>query len=174
MDIVVFGRHDPEQIKAYIADNHDRFSLENSKRRSATHIILYFNFHWGLGLRCKVDILVSGRDSSKLRVPNIPQRYVTSPNDYDIPVVPFLVLIILKVQGWRDHCKSPRPDFRDKIPQDEEDIPTLLDMTDEDDHRDRHDWWPEWFSKRAKRHVIRYTNAFPETACSFRELGFDV
>lgn len=173
MDIVVFGRHDPEDIKAYIADNHDRFSLEKSGRVGATHQKLYFNFHWGLGLRCKVDIIVSGQYSS-LHVPNIPQRYVEYPNGYSIPVVPFLVLIILKVQGWHDHSESSRKDFRAKIPQDNEDIRTLLDMADEDDQRDYNDWWQEWFSKRAERLVIHYANEFPETAYSFRELGFDV
>jgi hypothetical protein len=173
VDIVIFGRHDPEDIKAYIADNHNRFSLVKSGRVAATHQILYFNFHWGLGLRCKVDILVAGRYSS-LHVPNIPKQYVEYPNGHGIPVVPCLVLIILKVQGWRDHCESRRRDYQDKIPQDNDDIHTLLDMADEDGQRDYNDWWSKWFSKGAERLVIRYTNVFPETAYSFRELGFDV
>lgn len=173
MDIVVFGRHDPEEIKAYIAANHHRFSLKNSRRVGATHKILYFNFHLGLDLWCKVDIVVAGRYSSKLRIPNIPQQYITYPNAHDIPVVPFLVLIILKVQGWRDHSKSREWYYRKKIPQDNKDIHALLDMADEDDQRD-YDWWLKWFLKGAEGLVTRYTDNFPETAYSFRELGFDV
>ena len=171
MDIVVFGQHDPEEVKAYIANHHHRFSLEEPRTRGATYKKLYFHLHVGLGFRCKVDILVSGLDSP-LHIPSIPQRYVAYLGTHaDIPVVPFLVLLILKVQGWRDNLDSNK---QDKIPRDIEDVNTLLDMTDEKDQRYYYPWLPKWFLKHAEELVIRYANEFPETAYSFRELGFDV
>ncbi|KAF8686132.1 hypothetical protein AX14_003897 [Amanita brunnescens Koide BX004] len=126
VDIVVFGPHDAEDIKAYIVDNHDCFSLDPSKDPGATHQILYFNLHWGLGLRCKVDILTSGRNSA-LQIPSIPRRYVTylGAND-DIPVVPLLVLLILKVQGWRDNSAKKK---KAKILRDIRDVDTGFSKT---------------------------------------------
>lgn len=171
MDIVVFGQHDPEEVKAYIANHHHRFSLEEPRTRGATYKKLYFHLHVGLGFRCKVDILVSGLDSP-LHIPSIPRLYVEYVDN--IPVVPLLVLIILKVQGWDDHCNSRRPHFRAKIPQDIKDINTLLDMADEN-YDDRYSYGdlPTWFFERAEWLFSYYTNEFPEKAYWFRELGFD-
>ena len=175
MDIVVFGRYDREAIKAYIAARHDRFSLEDAKTPGAEYKVLYFNLHCGLGLKCKVDILTSGR-YCPLHIPKIPPQHVKYPNGYDIPVVPLLVVLILKVQGWRDHRRSGKKRFRAKIPQDIEDIRQLLDMADDAGDRlnDLDDWSPRWFLKRAESLVKRYTNHFEETTCLFRDLGFDV
>lgn len=124
MDIVVFGPHDAEEIKAYIVDHHDRFSLEDPLKPGATYKILYFNLHRGFNWRCKVDILVSGRHLP-LHIPRIPRQHIKylGAHTSDIPVVPFLVLLILKVQGWRDNCRDRR---WDKIPRDIEDVNTLL------------------------------------------------
>lgn len=169
MDIVVFGPLDDEEIKAYIVDHHDRYYLKPGG--NGAYNKLFFSLHHGLDLRCKVDILISGRDLP-LHIPSIPQRYVAYLGTHaDIPVVPFLVLLILKVQGWRDNLDSNK---QDKIPRDIEDVNTLLDMTDEKDQRYYYPWLPKWFLKHAEELVIRYANEFPETAYSFRELGFDV
>ena len=172
MDIVVFGPHDAEEIKAYIVDHHHRFSLEDPLKPGATYKILVFNLHRGFNWICKVDILVSGRHLP-LHIPRIPRQHIKylGAHTSDIPVVPFLVLLILKVQGWRDNCRDRR---WDKIPRDIEDVNTLLEMTDEIDHRYYYPWLPKWFFQDAQRLVIRYTNDYPETAYSFRELGFDV
>jgi hypothetical protein len=174
VDIVVFSRHDCEVIKAYIAAHNDRFSLEDAETPGAEYKVLYFNLHWGWGLKCKVDILTPGQ--KPLHIPTIPPRHIVSPNGYGIPVVPLIALLILKVQGWRDHCKSRKQRFRKKIPQDIEDIRQLLDMADDagDQLSDLDDWLPQWFLKRAESLVKRYTNNFDETTHSFRILGFDV
>lgn len=174
MDIVVFGRYDHEELKAYIAAHHDRFSLEDAKTPGADYKVLYFNLHWGRGLKCKVDILTTG-PHSPLHIPKIPPQHIERPNGYNIPVVPLLVVLILKVQGWRDHCKSRMWRFRAKIPQDIEDIRQLLDMADDANDRldDLDDWSPQWFLKRAENVVTRYTKHFEETTYMFRDLGFN-
>ncbi|KAF8330960.1 hypothetical protein F5887DRAFT_999658 [Amanita rubescens] len=148
VDIVVFSRHDREVIKAYIAAHHDRFSLEDAKTPGAD-----------------VDILTSGRNSP-IHTDNPPTVHL-----------PLLALLILKVQGWRDHSKiSQCRRFRAKIPQDIEDIRQLLDMADDAGDRlsELRGWSPQWFLNRAENLVTRYTNNFNETTYLFRILGFDV
>jgi hypothetical protein len=100
--------------------------------------------------------------------------HVAYADTHNIPVVPLFVLIILKVQGWDDHCKSHRADFRAKIPQDIEDINTLLDMVDENsDNRYAYDDLPKWFFEHAEELVMHYAHEL-ENAYWFRKLGFDV
>ncbi len=129
--------------------------------------------------RCQLSSIPRRSSSGRycpLHIPKIPPQHVKYPNGYDIPVVPLLVVLILKVQGWRDHRRSGKKRFRAKIPQDIEDIRQLLDMADDAGDRlnDLDDWSPRWFLKRAESLVKRYTNHFEETTCLFRDLGFDV
>ncbi|KAF8702687.1 hypothetical protein AX14_014343 [Amanita brunnescens Koide BX004] len=171
VDIVVFGPRDPEEIKAYIVDHHHRFFLKNGKP-GTPYKKLFFSLQWGR-VECKVDILVSGR--AALYIPKIPQQYVEYLGAHsEIPVVPLLVLLILKVQGWRHHSRSRRPDYQKKVPQNIEDINILLDTRDEYDHQCYYPWLPKWFLTRGERFVRRYTDAYPDTTYLFRELGFDV
>jgi len=174
VDIVVMGEYDREAIKAYIASRNDRFSLEDAKTPGADYKVLYFNLNWALGLKCKVDILTTG--PIPLHIPEIPQGHIVYPNGYNIPVVPLLVLLILKVQGWRDHRRSRKKRFRAKIPQDIEDISWLLVMADDANDRlyELELWAPNWFMNHADNLVTRYTNRFQETYYPFRDLGFNI
>ena len=172
VDIVVFGqKHDAEEIKAYLEDASDRFTLEDARNPKDTYKVLYFNLSYPQRKRCKVDILVSGR-KSPLHIPRIPETHVAYLNHCDIPVMPFLVLLILKVQGWKDHKKSDKPWHRKKISQDNHDIWELLNMLDDNDHLDNYDWLPRWFVKGAEGLVGKYMDKHLYTTSAFESLGF--
>ena len=169
MDIVVLDNDaDAEEIKDYIADQHDRFTLEPLPNRS--HKKLWFNLDWGRDLKCKVDIITSGRYTD-LQIPKIPKNDIVNLNNRDIPVVPFLVLLILKVQGWWDRTNKS---YWKKVARDRGDTNRLLEMTDDDDHLDYFRRYPMWFLRHAQELVKLYTDSYPGKAYSFRQLGFDV
>ncbi|KAF8633079.1 hypothetical protein AX15_001527 [Amanita polypyramis BW_CC] len=179
IDIVVFGQHnDPEQIKAYLASasestGDNRFTLQDA-RDSNDYKVLYYNAsYYPRHKRCKVDILVSGF-KSPLGIPGIPKGRVARPNSHEIPVVPFLVLIILKVQGWRDYRTHRKPWLRAKTPQSIRDIMWLLNMLDNNDHLGYFHWLPRWFIKQAEELVKKFTDKYPDTTSSFRSIGFGV
>jgi len=167
VDIVVLDNYaDPEEIKDYIVNHHDRFTLEPGKKRDK----LWFNLHWGRGLKCKVDIIVTGRHT-ELQIPKMPKYHIVYPNNYDIPVAPFPVLLILKVQGWRDRILKS---YWNKVARDRGDINRLLEMTDDNDHLDYFRRYPKWFLRNAEELVRLYTGRYPKKSSSFRQLGFDV
>ena len=172
VDIVVFGQqHDTEQIKAYLESTSNQFSHQNARDPNNYYTVLHFNLSYSQGKWCWVDILVSGCNSP-MGIPKIPESHVDCPNNYNIPVMPFLVLLILKVQGWKDHCVMPlKPWHQGKIPQD---IQELLDMLDNNDHLDYYNWLPKWFIKHPKRLVGKYTDKYPHTASLFRSMVFNV
>jgi len=120
-----------------------------------------------------VDIVIAGQNSP-LKIPKIPARHIQHVNDFNIPVLPFLVLLILKVQGWHDHRSSQRTDFLRKVPQDKQDIDELLGMVDDKDHLDQFNWLPRWFIDHAQNLVVMYTDRYPNTAAAFYDMGFDL
>ncbi len=72
--------------------------------------------------RVKVDILVPLKP--RLWIPK-----VLSEDTWlfkDIPVMPLFDLVVMKMQGWRDHRASRRSDFRAKVGADVTDIRALL------------------------------------------------
>ena len=111
-----------------------------------------------------------------LYIPKIPPHHIAYPNGHNIPVVPLLVLLILKVQGWRDRLRKSRfsEKARRKVLLDKGDTDRLLEMTDDSDHLDYFSQYPKWFLRRAKGLVRRYTKKYPNKAYLFRQLGFDV
>ena len=105
-----------------VADN--RYYLERSRQRGATHKILYCRLPgWKTDprRRVKVDILVP----PTLGLPEIDAADAFVIND--IPVMPLFDLLVMKTQGWWDHRTSHRSDFRAKEGDDLSDIFALLD-----------------------------------------------
>ncbi|KAF8631107.1 hypothetical protein AX17_005152 [Amanita inopinata Kibby_2008] len=171
VDIVVLTDDLPEYIKELLTDTSDRFILKDPADPRNTYKVLWYVLCWRLIVECKVDIPVPGGD---LRIPNIPIRHISFPNSFDIPVMPFFLLLILKLQGWRDHCYATKRHLREKVPQDEEDIEELLETLDPHDHLRCFGWLPTSFLQRARRLVNEYVEDLPETAQSWRYIGFDV
>lgn len=122
--MVVSDDFDPEDIKEIIVRADERYYLEQSKKRGATHYILYCRLPgWATDdkRRVKVDILVP----PTLNLPTISRSdtYLIK----RIPVMPIFDLLVMKTQGWRDHRTSHRADFRFKENSDVTDIFALLE-----------------------------------------------
>ena len=124
IDIVVSLIHgDAESIKRVIVNADGRYFLEPSKKRNATHKVLFCRLPgWrAYGRRVKVDILVSGT----MGLPYVDSSY--TPIIIHIPVMPLFDLLVMKTQGWDDHRKSNRKDYRAKLDTDVTDVDALLD-----------------------------------------------
>ncbi|THH17238.1 hypothetical protein EW146_g3531 [Bondarzewia mesenterica] len=111
-----------DEIKNVLKNEDDRFITVPSRFRSRNHTVLWFCLpgYQTNGRALKVDILFPG----KLNIPEIYPRNITRVDD--IPIMPILPLLFLKVQGWHVHRTSPRPDFKAKEEGDTRDVEELL------------------------------------------------
>ena len=173
VDVVVFNqRANAENVKDYLVSVNDRFYLVDSTNPRNTYKILYYSISRRPSLGCKVDILTPGPEV--LHIPRITDDHVLYLDGSDIPVMPFLPLLILKVQGWYDHRRSHRQDMRQKVPHDVNNIMELLDMTDKSDRLNHFNWLPDWFIERAYTIIRDFCKKKPSSRSSWRSLGFDV
>jgi hypothetical protein len=164
---------DSEDIKDLFESADDRFYLVPSANPSNTYRVLWYEL-WG-GRVCKVDILTPGT----LSIPDIPIQHIVYQDAFpDIPVAPFLCLLLLKLRGWTDHRDDDRQYMNDKVPVDEEDIEELLDLAVAvyDVHLgiESEEWMPEWFVEEAKERVAEYVQEWPNSGGSWQEIGFEV
>ncbi|KAK7038868.1 hypothetical protein VNI00_010498 [Paramarasmius palmivorus] len=178
VDIVLLtndGR-DIEYIKQLVVSrNPTRFFLEESIYPNKTYKKLYYRL--GNGRRCKVDVLHPGR-ASKLKIPTIHKRLVEYPEPYgDIPVMPILPLLLMKLKGWVDHRRSSKPYEQKKVGQDVGDIDGLLEIVVDEygvEMDSEGSWLPRKFVRASKKRVGEYVNKFPRSAQRWRKIGFDV
>ena len=82
----------------------------------------------------KVDILLPG----VMHLPALPTSMITQISS--LPLVPFPVLLLQKLQGWADHSASTESRYRRKIGVDSRDLEWCLD------------------SRNVKRHLLKYVN----------------
>ena len=181
IDIIVseddyLDKFDPEDIKEAIVVEDARYYLVQSRRREATHRILYCRLPgWARDKtrRVKVDILVPPTGDHNLPVISEDERFFID----SIPVMPIFDLLVMKTQGWWHHCTSSREDFSEKESADVSDIFALLDRAKQENvsfvdeaNEERHS--PEFMSYAstlAKRFVRDYGR--PRR---WRTLGFPV
>ncbi|KAI0291365.1 hypothetical protein B0F90DRAFT_1777821 [Multifurca ochricompacta] len=159
IDIVItidlYGEiYDPEEIKETIVAVDDRYYLQPSKRPEAEYQILYCRLPgWATGRRCvKVDILIP----PTLHLPEILSNRIILIDD--IPVMPLFDLLVMKLQGWRDHINSSRPDFRAKLPNDVFDVRALLDRAVAE---------RIWYPKEKRRHTREFMERATRLALGF-------
>jgi hypothetical protein len=129
IDIVVSNDHiDAEDVKDIIVEADNRYFLEPSKQRGATHRILFCRLPgwWTDGRRVKIDILVP----PTLKLPEIQDSERI--HFKRIPVMPIFDLLVMKTRGWFDHRTSDREDYRAKEDADVNDIIALLERAVED------------------------------------------
>ena len=178
IDIVVseesWQNLDPEDIKETIVEADDRYYLERSRKRGATHHILYCRLPgWASDetRRIKIDILVP----PSLNLPTI--SWSETRTVRDIPVMPIFDLLVMKTQGWWDHRDSDRADFRAKEDADVSDIFALLKRAkfekvsyDDEANESRHS---REFMSRARTLVNKFVRIYGK-ATKWRALGFPV
>lgn len=132
IDVVVLGSGlEQEEIKRRLARADPAFFLVSSTNPRNTYKILWYNL-LGAGYRrsraCKVDILIPGL----MNIPAVsPSNLLfASLNDVKVYVLPFVPMLLLKLQGWTDHltATSKRPDMFAKRHIDVQDIRELLQI----------------------------------------------
>ncbi|PFH48737.1 hypothetical protein AMATHDRAFT_5538 [Amanita thiersii Skay4041] len=169
IDIIVLTNDDPEVIKRKLAERNDRFIRSPSENPWMSHHLLHYAVSFQIpSIFCKVDILIPG----KLDIPEMDESRREYPFQYNIPVIPFLPLLLLKLRGWVDHCNSRRDDFQAKIPHDVGDIKCLLNNLNDNDHLRNHRWLPSSLIRNSARRIRAFIQEFPDTAASWRSIGF--
>jgi len=162
---------DAEEIKQAIVDADSRYYLRPSKQPGATYKVLFCRLPgWRSNWRhVKVDILLPVRP--RLWVPRVLSRdtYVFN----GIMVTPLFDLLVIKMQGWRDHRASRRADFRAKVEADISDIRALLDqgLVQEMSYQDEKRHHTQGFMARAHRLALSFIEMCGERT-KFQALGF--
>ena len=167
--IVLTQDWDPEDIKDLLASAPE-FHLVPSKNPNNTYRVLWFSLPT---TSCKVDILTPGL----LGIPPIPPQHLVLISN--IPLVPFLPLIFLKLRGWTDHLASHIPRMQEKTWVDEEDIDEMLCLGVETygaklEAEEAKGWMPEWFVDEGRQRAEKYARAFPCSATCWKRLGVEV
>ncbi|EAU92225.1 hypothetical protein CC1G_10111 [Coprinopsis cinerea okayama7 len=113
----------PQQLKTLILDTDPQhFFLTLPRDPTAPYRILHYR-KWYMGPECKVDILVPGI----MHLPSIPPSYTTLVEG--VPLVPFELLLLHKLQGWDDHRRMvDEPHKMRKQYQDAADVRRLMGM----------------------------------------------
>ncbi|TCD63498.1 hypothetical protein EIP91_005331 [Steccherinum ochraceum] len=175
VDIVVLtSAYDTEELKRMVVRSSSKFELKPSRKIGATYKILYYRVYT-YGLRaCKVDILTPGI----MHIPdaNIPIARIELIDN--LPAMPFMPLLLLKLQAWGDHGDSDRSDFRAKQYFDARDIAELLVIAVmREEHKRDASWLPASFLREAQRRVQRLkSNLFMDQGArdekAWKQIGF--
>jgi hypothetical protein len=162
-----------EELKAIVASAPE-FYLRPSQKPGETYKVLFYRLQpnmWTTRRSCKVDILVPGI----MNIPHIPRERIVWINSQ--PVIPLLVLLLLKLQGWSDHRASTRSDMQQKQYVDIRDINQLVVVAaDKEEHLDKvSSWVPESFIVRGREHFALFLRIVrPSQTLYWKEIGFDV
>ncbi|PFH44833.1 hypothetical protein AMATHDRAFT_165893 [Amanita thiersii Skay4041] len=173
IDIVVLTKDDAEVVKAKLAaPDGSRFYLVAGQHPTERYNVLWYALCWTPPIRCKIDIVTPNTRS--LYIPNVPRNLINTITE--IPVMPFLPLLLLKLQGWDDHHKADEARLRKKIPQDETDVINLLTMAggDSGNRLRSNRWLPSSFVKLAQGRAKKFVDEFPLTKMSWAYIGFKV
>ncbi|KAF5328929.1 hypothetical protein D9758_016816 [Tetrapyrgos nigripes] len=153
---------------------------------------------------CKVDLLLPG----VMNIPFVPKESIyrtpsttrsSSANLDPLPLMPFLPLLLLKLQAWQDHGESPKSWMREKQPIDVRDITQLLEIavtkycpkpsSSGSKHSEAEGqgsrlkttllekestWLPDSFIRAGKTRVKKFVGSYPSTKAQWKMIGFDV
>lgn len=169
--VVLTNSYEQEDIKEIIVYADPKFFLVKPRTPGATYKILYYTLN--SGGYCKVDILLPGI----LDIPFVPASQIVYTHVPDVPVMPLVAVILLKLQGWTDHRDSDRDDFQEKQHVDIDDIWDMLYIwvrghSDETVHTER--WMPYEFVEAAKGRVEEFIEECPDSEDHWRLMGFNI
>jgi hypothetical protein len=120
------------------------------------------------GARVKVDLLQPGI----MTIPYFPPSDISwLGHGTGIPVAPFEVVLLIKLQGWDDHRQSPEFRYNNKQHSDVDHIYELLQLIPETFYFDD---MPDDFMRAAQERVFDFVRDFPDTKPSWKDLGFKV
>lgn len=160
--------------------NSRNFYLKLPRDPAAEYRILWYRQYYR-GPECKVDILVP----ATMHLPFLPASRVVHLTATDtatpapVPVVPFPLLLLHKLQGWDDHRKAEEPYKRKKKIQDASDVRKLLSLRHEVEALEHTQPWDdeelfsEEFRKITRERVKAHCEAFPDREKEWKALGFE-
>ncbi|KAF8876858.1 hypothetical protein BD779DRAFT_1415429, partial [Infundibulicybe gibba] len=168
---------DQEHIKAFlVAGDPAHFFLKPSKDPEATYRVLHYrlgdSMYTAAKGTCKVDILVPGI----LHLPYVDPHRLTWVNN--VPLIPFSLLLLQKLQGWDDHRHAEEVFKRVRQEIDVADIRALLSLEYIVPLRFTRPWldttlFSEEFRELSVARVKDLCAAFPDLAKDWTLLGFD-
>ncbi|KAJ6529228.1 hypothetical protein B0H19DRAFT_1214535 [Mycena capillaripes] len=172
VDIVCLtDKYTQAELKAILVAKDPNFYTVASKDLFATYRVLWYRIGFR---RCKVDVLSPGiMNIPAVPVPRIAYRKSRS----DLPLMPFLPLLLLKLQAWMDHREADKLYLRAKQHVDVRDIGELLELAVGKynvDLKQDGKWLPESFVRAAATRVKAYVRSFPDSAELWRDIGFGV
>jgi len=94
-------------------------------------------------------------------------------NGVSIPVMPFIPVLLLKLQGWDDHRMSRRMDLQAKQHVDVGDIHELLRTAARDRkiHLRNESWLPMSFLAAGEWRVANFIVAHPDSTIYWKHIG---
>jgi hypothetical protein len=169
-----------EDIKeAIVAADPDRFILKATRDPTATYRVLYYSVSTSTApsSSSKVDILLPG----VMHLPALPTSLITWKNE--LPLVPFSVLILQKLQGWDDHRNAVEDRYIKKAPVDAQDLGCLIgggsgrNVAVLREVKQTRPWsdrilFGEEFERLSRERVISFCEEFPRLVHVFKNLGF--
>ncbi|KAM6501388.1 hypothetical protein JOM56_004402 [Amanita muscaria] len=124
---------------------------------------------------CKVDIVLPGI----LHLPNLRLDQLRVDEIHHLPVIPFSLLLLQKLQAWDDRVNAVEPYKRARQVLDASDVQALLSLPQVVSLRFSRPWndeslFSKEFQAKTKERVKKYSIAFPTQAQPWRLLGFEV
>ncbi|KAK0430472.1 hypothetical protein EV421DRAFT_283233 [Armillaria borealis] len=165
IDTLVLGcRFTQEELKRRVVAANTSFYLIASKDPYATYKVLWYRLP-GYRRSCKVDLLFPGI----MNIPPVPSNSIVHrrhPSDYQtLPLMPFIPLLLLKLQAWMDHGESPKYYMNAKQPTDVRDITELLNIfVTAGNLGELGSWIPESFLKAGRSRRREFVKLYPHTA----------
>ncbi|KNZ76797.1 hypothetical protein J132_08708 [Termitomyces sp. J132] len=153
------------------------FFTTPSQDEQATYRILWYRLTDGpiqtTKTSCKIDLLLPG----VMNFPNFPPSLIHW--DEGLPLIPFSLLLLQKLQAWDDHRRSKNAIEWQRQRTDMEDLVGLTGLSAFVPLTYSRPWSnttlfsPE-FQKLTKERVNDYCTLFPSSASAWRSLGFEV
>ncbi|CAE6417949.1 unnamed protein product [Rhizoctonia solani] len=146
-----------EQIKQILVNANPKFYLISARDPTATYKVLWYCT--AQGIRVKVDLLQPGIMSIPDFSPDLIQykQYLT----HRIPVAPFGLVLLLKLQAWEQHKQSREERYFTKHHTDARDINYLLPLAITAGVTC--DYLPSDFRREARRRVRSYVESHPSS-----------
>ncbi|KAF9446055.1 hypothetical protein P691DRAFT_804760 [Macrolepiota fuliginosa MF-IS2] len=175
---------DIEELKHLITENNSSdFYLTPSLNPTATYQILHYILtpqfptpSLPLHRECKVDLLLPANIGLPPYIP--PEKIHYEEYFPDIPLAPFLLLLLAKVRAWAEHRIDERRRMNERVKYDESDIRELLDLgVNEYMCRlgELESWAGEnWVMDVTREYVRPVVERFPRTGRMWEEMGFVV
>ncbi|KAI0061093.1 hypothetical protein BV25DRAFT_1826943 [Artomyces pyxidatus] len=166
--VVMTCVYSQERLKEFIIAADSTYYLVASTNWRNSYKVLWHRVQGRPGVVCKVDILVP----PTLMIPMIPSNHIVWVRD--VPIMPLLSLLLLKLKGWEDHrtATSRRPDLIAKQHVDVKDIAELLAIAAQRGVRRTDDQWLCLsFRSTSKRRIRTFVQMHPGTLQAWQELG---